>query len=96
MEKTRSYSGLFIIDPDKEEVIDEVKGKITSIITENAGNIVKESLMGKKQLAYPIKKKDMGIYYEVTFDASPEKVASMSRQFRIYTDIMRALIDKQG
>jgi len=96
MEKTKSYSGLFIINPDKEEAIDEVKGKITSIITENSGKIAKESLMGKRQLAYPIQKKQTGIYYEVTFSAPPEKVAAMSRQFRIYTDVMRALIDKQG
>jgi small subunit ribosomal protein S6 len=94
MEKTRSYSGLFIIVPEKEDGIDEVKKNISSVISENSGNIVKETMMGKKPLAYPIKKRAAGIYYEITFTALPEAVSSMMRQFRINTDILRTLIDR--
>lgn len=94
MENTRSYSALFIITPEKEEMIDEVKKNIGSVISENSGNIQKENIMGKKNLAYPIKKKGEGIYYEVVFTALPESVSGMMRQFQINTDIMRALIDK--
>ncbi|MDD4956975.1 MAG: 30S ribosomal protein S6 [Candidatus Omnitrophica bacterium] len=94
MENKISYSGLFIVTPEKEEAIDEIKGCITSIITENSGNIVKENMMGKRTLAYPIKKKATGIYYEVTFTAPPESVGDMMRLFRINTDILRTLIEK--
>ena len=94
MENARSYSGLFIIVPEKEDSIDEVKKTIGSIISENSGNIVKENIMGKKTLAYPIKKKTEGIYYEVTFDADPGSVSGMMKQFRINTDILRTLIDR--
>ncbi|MBD3427217.1 MAG: 30S ribosomal protein S6 [Candidatus Omnitrophica bacterium] len=94
MENTRSYSGLFIIIPEKQDSLDEMKQVINSVITENAGNIVKENMMGKRTLAYPIKKKEEGIYYEVTFDAAPESIAQMMKLFRINTDILRTLIDK--
>ena len=95
MENTkRSYSGLFIIIPEKQESIDEMKKVIASIITDNSGNIVKESMMGKRVLAYPIKKRAEGIYYEVIFDAPPASVSRMMRDFQINTDILRALIDK--
>lgn len=94
MEKTRSYTGLFIILPEKQEAMDEVKGKINSVISDNSGNITKENMMGKRTFAYPIKKKEEGVYYEVTFTALPESVSSMMRQFRINTDILRTLIDK--
>jgi len=94
MEKTKSYSALFIIVPEKEESIDELKNSISSVISDNSGNIVGENMAGKKALAYPIQKKTQGIYYEVTFTALPGSVAKMMRQFQINTDILRALIDK--
>ena len=80
--------------PEKQDSIDEVTGSIGSIISENSGSIVKENMMGKKALAYPIKKRTEGVYYEVQFTAQPETVSSMMRQFRINTDILRTLIDK--
>ncbi len=94
MEKMKNYSGLFIIVPEKQDTVDEVKGGINAVISDNSGNIVKENVMGKRALAYPIKKKNEGIYYEVTFTALPGSVAKMTRQFNINTDILRALIDK--
>ena len=94
MENTRSYSGIFIITPDKQDSMDDVTKSIGSIISENSGNVVNDSVLGKKTLAYPIKKKSEAVYYEVNFTALPESVAKMMRQFRINTDILRALIDK--
>ena len=95
MEKARSYSGLFIIAPEREDAIDEVKSGIGTVISENSGSVVKENMVGKKRLAYPIKKKSEGIYYEVSFTAFPESVEKMQRQFRINTDLMRTLIDRE-
>ena len=94
MEKTRSYSGLFIIIPEKQDSIEELKSGINAVISENSGNIVGENVIGKKRLSYPIKKKSEGIYYEVHFTALPGSIVNMMRQFRINTDILRTLIDK--
>ncbi|MDP8299939.1 MAG: 30S ribosomal protein S6 [Candidatus Tantalella remota] len=94
MEKARSYAGLFIIVPEKLDTIDEMKEAIGSVIGENSGKIDKENLMGKRTLAYPIKKKTEGVYYEVIFTAAPGSIAQMTKQFRINTDILRTLIDK--
>ena len=93
MEEVRKYSGLFVIVPEKEETIDEVKAGIKGIITENSGKIEKENMLGKKKLAYLIDKKEYGIYYHVSFSAQPGDIPKMSRQFRINTLLMRALID---
>lgn len=93
MEETRSYSGLFIISPDKEDAADAVQNDIKSIITKNSGNIVEEKKIGKKQLAYPIKKKTEGVYYELAFTALPSSIGRIMRLCRINTDIMRTLID---
>jgi len=94
MKNTRKYAGLFIITPDKKDSIDEVTKLIGSVIGENKGIVQEENVVGKKTLAYPIKKKSEGVYYEVTFTAAPENVLGMMKQFRINTDILRTLIDK--
>ncbi|MFH1394763.1 MAG: 30S ribosomal protein S6 [Candidatus Omnitrophota bacterium] len=94
MEKGRSYTSLFIIVPEKQDELGEVKNSINAVIGENTGKIVKENMIGKRRLAYPIKKKNEGVYYEVTFTALPESVTKMRRLFQINTDILRTLIDK--
>ena len=38
MEKARSYSGLFIITPEKQEEISSVTESIKNVISENSGN----------------------------------------------------------
>lgn len=96
MEKTRSYSGLFIISPEKEDTIKDVAKSINSVISDNSGKITKENIIGKKALAYPIKKKGEGIHFEIAFTALPESISNIMRQFRINTDILRTLIDKEG
>lgn len=93
MENTKSYTGLFIIIPEKHDSIEDVTGSINSIIKEHSGTVDKENMMGKRSLAYPIKKRSEGVYYEITFSAEPEAITKMMRQFRINTDILRTLID---
>jgi small subunit ribosomal protein S6 len=95
MKKENSYAGLFIITPEKDDLVEDVKGSIHSIISENSGNIVKMNVMGKRDLAYPIKKKKEGIYYEVIFTAPPEAIAKMTRLFQINTDLLRAIITRE-
>ena len=93
MENIKKYSGLFIIVPEKVDSLDEVKTGISTVIGEHSGEIVSDTLIGKKMLAYPIQKHKEAVYYEVTFTAIPTDVPRMMRQFRINTDILRALVD---
>lgn len=95
MENIRSYSGFFIVTPEKEESIDAVKESIESVISSNSGNVVDVNMIGKKKLTYPIKKQTEGIYIEVLFDAATESISKIRRQFQINTDILRTLIDKK-
>jgi small subunit ribosomal protein S6 len=96
MENVNSYSGLFIIVPEKSDSIEDVQNAIHSIISENSGNIVSTNVLGKKTLAYPIKKKTEGVYCEIAFTAPAESIANMTRLFQINTDLLRAAITRQS
>lgn len=91
-EKTKSYSGVFIIYPEKEETIDQAKNVVKSIINNHSGKIVDEKPAGKRTLPYPIKKKNEGIYYELVFTALPSSIEKIKRLFDIDPNIMRTLI----
>ncbi len=95
MDEARSYLGVFIIAPEKEESIDEVRKSISSVIGDNSGNVTEETLKGKRRLSYPVKKKAEGIYYEVVFSADPGVIAKIKRQCEIKADILRVLIDSK-
>jgi small subunit ribosomal protein S6 len=92
MEKNRKYTGLFILDPDKEPVVNEVTGGIKAIIMENAGNVTEERILGKRRLTYPVKKKNEAIYYNLAFEAVPSSITKISRLCNINTSIMRTII----
>lgn len=95
MENMNSYSGLFIIIPEKIDSVEDVKSAIHTVISENSGNIVSTNILGKKILSYPIKKKTEGVYCEVIFKAPPETIAGMTRLFQINTDLLRTIITLQ-
>lgn len=95
MGNENSYSGLFVIIPEKSDSSEDVKNAIHAIISENSGNIVSTNILGKKTLSYPIKKKKEGVYCEVVFTAPAEAISNMTRLFQINTDLLRAIITRK-
>ena len=51
--------------------------------------------MGKKQLAYEIKKFKEGIYILFNFEAKPELIAELERIYRITDDIIKFITVKK-
>ncbi len=93
MEKTRTYAGLFIIDPEQEETIETAENSIKTIVSENTGTITEEKKIGKKKLTYPIKKKEEGIYYELAFTAEPLAIEKITQLCNINTAVLRSIIN---
>ena len=88
------YEIMFIVKPTLEEqsIKDTVKS-LESIITTMKGKVeVKE--MGKRELAYPIKKEISGFYYVFNTLASHEAIAEFDRKVRINENILRHQIIK--
>ena len=74
MERKRKYEVLAIFDLNyaKSDLATEVE-KLESYLKENVEELNKEEL-GRKEFAYPIKKKKFGYYIVYTFLASTEWV----------------------
>jgi len=88
----RKYEVMYILRPDLEqEAVQAVVEKFQGIIS-NGGEITKHELMGKRRLAYEIKKFRDGIYVLVQFNAEPVVVNELDRVLRISDEVIRYLI----
>lgn len=88
----RKYEVMYIIRPDVEqEVVQATVDKFQGIIS-NGGEITKHDVMGKRRLAYEIKKFRDGVYVLVHFTAEPAVVTELERLMKISDEVIRYLI----
>ncbi|CAM3075835.1 30S ribosomal protein S6 [Paenibacillus sediminis] len=88
----RKYEVMYIIRPDLEqEAVQATVEKFQGIIS-NGGEITKHEVMGKRRLAYEIKKFRDGVYVLVNFNAEPAVVTELERLMKISDEVIRYLI----
>ena len=85
----RKYEGMIIIDPKLEE--EKIKEKIEDVkkIIEKKGKNEKIDEWGKRQLAYPIKKREEGYYLVIEFEADGSVIQDLRKYMDIGTDYLR-------
>jgi len=89
-----NYEIMFIVKPTLEEaVIKDTVKSLETIITDMKGKVQTKD-MGKRELAYPIKKEISGFYYVLTVSANHETIAEFDRKARLNENILRHQIIK--
>ena len=88
-----TYEAMFIFKPDlaEEKFTKEVKSIERSIKTRGKGEI-KHEILGKKTLAYEIKKYNEGVYVNYQFSAEPLSIAKIKDALKHKEDILRFMI----
>ncbi len=95
--RKRMYEMMVIIDPDiPDEEIGNTINTLKNIIEENGGELEKIDEWGKRQLAYPIKKKNEGYYAVYYFIGEPSLPDALRKEFKFNNNIMRGMIIKRG
>lgn len=89
----KNYEFCFLIRADlpEEEFNKEVDFIERTILREGA-EIVKKENLGRKTLAYPIKKKEEAIYYLFYIKSTPDKISNIEQNFYRRENILRYLI----
>ena len=83
------YESVIIINPSvEEEGIKALIAKYTDLIN-NEGKVESVDEIGKKRLAYEIMKNKEGFYTVFNFEAKPELIAELERNYRIDDSIMK-------
>ena len=83
------YESVIIINPSLDEQgIKDVITKFTDLINSD-GKVENVDEMGRRKLAYEIKKHSEGYYVVYTFEANPEFITELERIYRITDSVMK-------
>ncbi|MBI3379263.1 30S ribosomal protein S6 [Candidatus Gottesmanbacteria bacterium] len=77
-----------LAEEKQKKVLDEVKKYITSV----SGKADEAKLLGKKKLAYSIKKETEGFYYIIKFTVEGKESAPINKKLALNVDVLRYLV----
>lgn len=69
-----------------------VSAELEKFITDNGGKLIATEMLGKKKLAYPIKKTRNGFYILSTFNLEGAKIGALENKIRSIDAIIRFLV----
>ena len=86
------YESVVIINPTvDEEGVKSLVAKFTDLINTD-GKVEKVDDLGKRKLAYEIKKFKEGTYMIFNFEANPDSIKELERVYRITDDIIKFIV----
>ena len=89
------YESIIIVNPNIDEAgIKALEDKFTGLINES-GKVESVELMGKRKLAYEVKKFTEGTYVLFNFEAKPELISELERVYRITDEVIKFITVKK-
>ena len=89
------YQSVVIVNPNLEkESIKNLIKKFSDLINSD-GNVTSVEEMGKRKLAYEIRKQKEGFYVVIKFEAKPELIAELERNYRITDEVIKFIVVKE-
>ncbi len=90
----RTYEVPFIVTPTAtEEDVERLITQFEQVVKDQGGKVVKVDRMGRRRLAYPIRRKFReGIYVLLLVEGSGREIAELERRLRISSDLVLRFI----
>jgi len=89
------YESVVIVNPNlEEESIKNLVKKFSDLINTD-GKVTSVEEMGKRKLAYEIKKQKEGFYVVLKFEAKPELISELERNYRITDEVIKFMVIKE-
>lgn len=86
------YESVIIVNPNVDEAgLKALEEKFTGLINEN-GKVESVENMGKRKLAYEIKKFNEATYMLFNFEAKPDSIVELERVYRITDEIIKFIV----
>src|SRR5438128_11229010 len=86
----RVYEVLFIIAPNIEESnIETLITQLSEVATNQGAQIARVERMGRRRLAYPVRKFNEGHYVVLTVEGTGAEIAEIERRMRVTDAVIR-------
>lgn len=90
MAEKRVYEVMYIITPETaDDEVTKINENLQGVIESQGGSIVKLENMGRRKLAYEIKRKTEGHYVLFEIEGSGKEIAELERRMRVNDAIIR-------
>ena len=90
------YEILLLLDPSlADEKQAETVGRLRTLIEQGGGTFERHDVWGRRKLAYPIDKKEEGVYHLLSFTSTPETLDELSRVLKIDDDVIRHMATRR-
>jgi small subunit ribosomal protein S6 len=86
----RVYEVMYIVKPDTaEDDVTKLNESLQGVIEKEGGSVVKLENMGRRKLAYEIKRNNEGHYVLFEIEGSGSEIAELERRMRVNDAIIR-------
>jgi len=86
----RAYEVMFIVRPDMaEEDLDKLISALETSVTGAGGSVKNVERMGKRRLAYVVRKFQDGIYVLLTLEGTGQVVSELERRMRVTEPVIK-------
>ena len=89
------YESVIIINPNVEETALKALIERFQTLINTDGKVEQVNELGKKKLAYEVKKNKEGYYVVYDFEANPSLIAELERNYRITDEVIKFIVVKK-
>lgn len=89
------YESVVIINPNVEEEALKALVERFSTLINSDGKVEKVDELGKRKLAYEINKNKEGYYLVFNFEANPDLIKELERNYRITDEVIKFIVIKK-
>src|ERR1700747_3661378 len=88
----RTYELMFIVRPDMtDEDLDKLISTLQSVVPTSGGSVVKVEKMGKRRLAYTVRRFHDGIYVLMVVEGGGPVIHELERRLRVTEPVIKFL-----
>jgi small subunit ribosomal protein S6 len=88
----RTYELMFIVRPDMtEEDLDKLISTLSGVVAPSGGSVQKVDKMGKRRLAYTVKRFHEGIYVLMVVEGGGAVIHELERRLRVTEQVIKFL-----
>jgi small subunit ribosomal protein S6 len=88
----RTYELMFIVRPDMtDEDLDKLISTLSSVVPTSGGSLVKVEKMGKRRLAYTVRRFHDGIYVLMVVEGGGPVILELERRLRVTEPVIKFL-----
>jgi small subunit ribosomal protein S6 len=88
----RTYELMFIVRPDMtDEDLDKLISTLQSVVPPSGGNVVKVEKMGKRRLAYTVRRFHDGVYVLMVVEGGGPVMHELERRLRVTEPVIKFL-----